>query len=174
MPSWEQILAFASAPVGMALILLGIGAAAWLTLGSETRVAAISAFGGVFTLVLEPANSFLSNFGSSIVVGLAQAALLFADLALFIAPLVVAVDRVIREPLQGISSWRPWVTYVAAILSGLIACWAGLLALWWITEIEPELLGSVEVAVFGGVVAACLALVRADRQMKIGSAQPIV
>jgi|GEM_PF-2696223 hypothetical protein len=173
MPTWDQIVAFVSAPGVGAIILVGIGAAAWFTLGKRTRVAAISSLGGVFTLALEPANALLSNLGSSILVGLAQAALLFADLTLFVAPIVLALDRVIRNPLRGISGWRPWVAYVAAIVSGLVACWAGLIALWWITEIEPELLGSVEVAVFGGVVAACLALVRADRQIEVGASQSL-
>jgi hypothetical protein len=165
-PSWEEVSAFASQPVVAAALWLVMGALAWFALTSRTKVAAISSLGGVFALVLGPAFKFLATFGSSIFVGLAQSALLVVDLTLFIAPTAVALDRLVRSPLRGISGWRPQIAYLAAAGTGLAACWAALAALWWVTEINPDLLGSVEVAVFGGVATAVVAIVRADRQIE--------
>lgn len=164
MPTWEQVSAFLSQPVASAALWLAIGIFAWITLGPRTRVAAISALGGLFALVLEPTFAFLATFGSSIFVGLAESALLVVVLTLFIAPIVVAVDRVARKPLRRRSALQPGIAYLIALGTGLAACWAALVALWWVTEIKPELLGSVEVAVFGGVATAVIAIVQTDRR----------
>jgi hypothetical protein len=166
MPTWDQVSNFVAQPLVAAALWLVLGIVARFALTPRTRVAAISALGGVFALALEPAFKFLATFGSSIFVGLAQSALLVAALTLFIAPTVVAVDRVVRSPLRGLSGWRPQVAYLGAAGTGLAASWAALAALWWVTDIKPDLLGSVEVAVFGGVATAVIALVRADRQLE--------
>jgi hypothetical protein len=169
---WDQLYNLASEPGIAAAFWLGLGVLASLTFSKRTKVAAASALGGAFGVALGPAFAFLGTFGSSIIVGLAQSALLFADLTLFFAPTVIAVDRVVRRRLLTIAGQQQWVAYVVAVATGLVACLAALVALWWVTDVNPQLVGSVEVAVFGGVATACVALVRADRQLEGASAQP--
>jgi hypothetical protein len=172
MPTWEQVSSFVSQPVVTAAIWLGIGILAWFILGPRTRVAAFSALGGLFALALGPAFAFLATFGSSIFVALVQSAMLVVALTLFIAPIAIAIDRGLRNPLRAISRWQPHFEYLTAVGTGLAACWAALSALWWVTEMKPELLGSVEVAVFGGVATAVIALVRADRRVDARPSPP--
>jgi len=152
-------------PITAALWLV-FGVVLWRTLSKRTRIAAISALGGVLGLALGPAFAFLGIFGSSILVGLAQSALLWAFLTVFFAPLVLAIDRLTRTRLLTIASRKRSVAYLTAAGTGLLTSVAALAALWWLTDVRPELVGSVELAVFGGVVTACLALVRADRQLQ--------
>jgi hypothetical protein len=169
---WDELHNLASDPAIAAALWLGLGVVAWRTLSTRTRVAAASALGAALGVALGPAFRFLGTFGSSILVGLAESALLFADLTLFFAPAVIAVDRIVRRRLVTMAGRQPWVAYVVAAATGLVACLAALVALWWVTDVNPQLVGSVEVAVFGGVATACVALVRVDRQLEGASTQP--
>jgi len=173
MPTWDQVHEVLSQPAVTAAVWLGLGVLAWFSLSIQTRVVALSAVGAALGVGLGPAFGLLANFGSSIFIGLAQSALLFADLTLFFAPIALAIDRVVRERLRKVPAKQPRVAYLAAAGTGLATCLAALVALWWVTDITPDLLGSVEVAVFGGVATACLALVRADRQVEEISSQPL-
>lgn len=170
MLSWDEVAAFMSQPAIAALLWLGFAAVTRRFLSPRTRIASLSPLAGVFAVGLTPAFTVLAHFGSSIFVGLVEAALLMADLTLFFGPVVVAIARVLRGPLGGLSDWRPAVAYLVAVGTGLAACWSALAALWWVTEIKPDLVGSVEVAVFGGVATACLALVRTDRHLQARAA----
>lgn len=170
MPTSDEVAASMSQPAIAALLWLGFAAVARRFLSPRTRIASFSPLAGVFAVGLSPAFSVLANFGSSILVGFIEAALLMADLTLFFGPVVIAIARVLRGPLGGLSDWKPAVAYVVAVGTGLAACWSALAALWWVTEIKPDLVGSVEVAVFGGVATACIALVRTDRRLQLRSA----
>lgn len=170
MPTSEEFSQFMSEPVIAALGWLGLSGVARLVLSPRTRIASLSPLAGVFAIGLGPAFSVLASLGSSIFVGFIEAALLMADLTLFFGPVVVAVARVLRGPLGGVANWKPGVAYLVAVGTGLAACWSALAALWWVTEIKPDLVGSVEVAVFGGVATACIALVRTDGHLQSRSA----
>src|SRR5690349_14792709 len=110
--SSDEVAAFISQPAIAALLWLGLAAVTRRILSPRTRIASLSPLAGVFAVGLTPAFSALANFGSSIFVGLVEAALLMADLTLFFGPVVVAVARVLRGPLGGLSDWRPAVAYL--------------------------------------------------------------
>lgn len=171
---WDAVYRVIREPLVTAVLWLALGLMARYALPRRMRVAAVAGLGGASAVTLSPAFAFLAMFGSSILVGLAQSALLFANLTLFFAPLAIALDRVAVRPFGTLGRGRRGTAYAAAVATGLVTCLASVVALWWVTDVKPDLLGSVEVAVFGGVATACVALVRVDRNGEaVASRAPI-
>lgn len=140
-----------------------LGLVVWVGFPRRYRFVAVSAGGALLGLATGAVFEVLRSLGGSIAGGLAEAAFLFATFTLFLAPPTIALDRIVRRPLRSMVGDSRFAPYALATATGLAACLASFVALWWVTDVHPQLEGSLEVALYGGVATACLGLVRADR-----------
>jgi hypothetical protein len=135
-----------------------------VTLPPRFRVLALSGAGAVVGVMTPVLFGGLRAVVPPSMVAIPQVVVLFASLTLFLAPALIALDRAIREYIAAfVASQRKIVRYLLPVLTGLLASFASLGALWWVTDVHGEIRGGLDLALFGGVFTACVGLVRADR-----------
>ena len=160
----EQVIAILRQPGPAAVGYFLLGLLGWRLLPPRERVLALATVGAVSAIALQPLFESLRPIATSPPIEILETTLLFAILTATFAPIVLAVDRIFRDRSRSLIRNRGrWVAYVLAVLTGLVACLASIGGLWWVTDVQPGIQGSFELALFGGVVTSCVALVRADR-----------
>jgi hypothetical protein len=163
----DDIVTFLRQPAVAAVEWILVGLVVWRALPRRYRIVGLAAAGAVVGLGIQPV---LALFPVSIWSALLQTALLFGALCGFVAPFVVAVDRFLRLRLEKLTSGgHPVVAYGVAAGTGLAACLVSFGALWWVNDVRSEVQGSYELAILGGVATACIALIRADRNVEDAS-----
>jgi hypothetical protein len=130
------------------------------------RILVAAAIGGALVAALGIAGPAVEQLPGAPFAG---SSALFVGLALFVVPFVVVGDRLTGQFLARRFRRMPSsVSYLVAGASGLVAFVGSLAALIWVNEVHPDLRGNYEIALVGGLLTACVAVIRHDRSVRSG------
>ena len=158
-------------PVVAVIGWLIVFAVLWTALPRRYRLLALTALGTAGAVVNDVVFPLLPR---GPLMAFPEIGMLVADLTLVAAPVVLTIDRLMLRHLAArVIQLGAVASYGLAVGAGLVAALASVGALWWVNDVRPlELQGSVDIAIFTGVVTACVALVRVDRNVDALRAQP--
>jgi len=142
-------------------------------LPARFRLLSISAGGAIVITSDKAIDAYLvAATGPTDLIAITEILILLAGLILFFGPIAIAFDRLVRIAWRAIARRgdRFW-SYALAAATGLAATAASLGGLYWVNDVRSGLQGSLDLAIYGGVFASCIALIRADRQLDLMSGE---
>ena len=149
-------------PAWAIITYLAISAVMWWLIPKRYRIFALSFAAIALAIAFSPIVQWLGAYEFGFIL---QAGLLFAVFTLAVVGVVLPVDRIVRDQLLARFTLVHWSPYAPALLAGLVTTLGSLGGLYWVTTVHPEILGSLELALIGGVLTACWGIVRVDRKL---------
>jgi hypothetical protein len=162
----DAVTTMIHAPVAQVLLWVVIAALAAGGLPKRYRLLSISASGGIIITALRSVGAFLQQTIPEEAAAIVEILLVLVGLILFFGPIAIAGDRLLRIAWHSVvrRGRRLW-SYSLGAATGLAATAASFVGIWWVNDVHAGLQGNFDLAIYGGVFASCLALVRADREL---------